>query len=667
MQAPPTFHIPFEIIQNIAIKTIEEGQKGPPHSIYNLLLTCRSIYDSLSFDKNLPFYADIYDLQFDTAAQRRRYTQERLTPVRRAHELKRRWTLLGEIKCITNISTPIDQGFQIWGNPSTNLVGTYTYDEKLSHAWLAFMMLTESDGRNWQQLSWARIIEWIRLFMWYDIDKVSKQAQTTGLLPAANELRAVGVWLWWLSLRYEDVVKESQVAHSAVNRMLRPFAFASFRYSFFYAPWSSSRLPNTDNVLNHFPGVTLGGPLFADPVPHDQTIRLSSYLGSPLKITPPHICHAAALLFFARMQRYPLGQAGWLPIDTQMLQHAREMYGQLHPYTPKHATINYPTVIDSREYDDDVLRLLSCRDPTRMRMPRMEPKYQYVPGSFVGEWEGRFVNYGMIANQDIGAGHPAPLYAMEAEPLTQDVQAWALREFHHTSTLKGRLKRQYIRFLRDEYSNGVVKYEPGTRTQWSPPSHKRPPPQKRSMDVFNGFLPFPLDKRLVGGGIEVTETAPGKPHVPIFYVEVKRGPDGQPWIGRDDRGPFLQRDQNGEGDEEDGDDEMDVDHEREEEDLDDRVDIIIEGEAIPRMRAFPYETSSLMEVGSVIYGTVRKWDGLVNLRAFPADDPNLGGSWLYRGYLGSNGNWIGRSRDTWTDDITREGYEGVFIMARRPY
>ncbi|KAG8871273.1 hypothetical protein FRB97_008858 [Tulasnella sp. 331] len=620
----PTLHtVPFEVLQSIAIKTVDQAQRGPPQTIYNLLSTCRAIHDSLAFDANPLFYANVYDLQFDTAAQKRRYAPDRLAALHRARELKRRWTLLKEIKCITDISTPVDQGFLIWGNPSTNTVGTYTYQEKLSHAWLAYMLLTESDGRNWQQLSWARLVEWIRLFMFYDIDKVSIHAQTTGLLPPENEFRAVGMWLWWLSLRYENVVKESLVAHSAVNRMLRPFTFASFRYSFFYAPWSSSRLPDTDNVLNHFPGATQDGPLFADPIPHDRTITLPSYLGSPLLVSPPHICQAAALLFFSRMQRYPLGQMEWLPHDIQMMHNARRLHGPHHPYTPNHSTINYPTLVDSRQYDDDVLRMLSCRDPTRARTPRAQPKYQYNPGSFVGEWEGRFVNYGLMANQDIGAGHPAPLHAMEAEPLTQDVQAWSLREFHHPSTLTGRLKRQYHRFLRDEYSNGLPKYEPGTRTQWSPPSHQRPPPQKRSRDVFNGFFPFRLKRELVGGGVEVTETAPGAPRVPIFYVELKKGPDGRPWIGRDDMGPVLQMEQDDDEEDEEDADGMDVD-EREDEhdedaDIDDRLDIIIEGE------------------------------------------------WLYRGYITSNGNWIGRSRDTWTDDFTREGYEGVFVMAKRPY
>lgn len=50
--------------------------------------------------------------------------------------------------------------------------------------------------------------------MYYDIDKTSVIAQTGGTLPPVNELRAVGMWLWWLTLRYENVVKESMTAVS---------------------------------------------------------------------------------------------------------------------------------------------------------------------------------------------------------------------------------------------------------------------------------------------------------------------------------------------------------------------------------------------------------------------------------------------------------------------
>ncbi|KAG9000119.1 hypothetical protein FRB93_012883 [Tulasnella sp. JGI-2019a] len=664
---PTTLHtIPFEVLQQIAIKTVDNHLSGPPNCILPLLLTCRTLYNSLSFNENSLFYAYVFDVQFDTAALKRRYAPERLTPARRAQELKRRWALLKEIRSITILSTNVDFGVQMWGSPATNITGTYTYHEKLNHAWLAYMMLTESDGMNWRQLKWAGIVEWIRLFMFYDIDKVSSHAQATGDLPPADEFRAVGMWLWWLSLRYEHIVKESLVAHSAVNRMLRPFAFASWRYSFFYAPWSSPRLPDPENVLDYLPGATLGGPLLVDPIPRDRSITIPSYLGSPLCISPPHLCHAAVLSFFTRMQRYPLGQMEWKPVDIQMWSHARRVHGKLHPYTPPHSNINYPTVIDSREYDDDILRMLSCRDPTMVRSvsPR-EPRYKYVPGTYVGEWEGRVVNYGMTAMETIGAGDPAPLHALEAEPLRQDPQAWVLREFHHPSTLRGSLRRQYLRFLRDEYGpNPALSNSRSTSlsqrqaTPWSPPSHRRPPVQKRSRDVFNGFLPFGLKREHVLGGVEVTEA--GSKNAPVFYVEVKKWVDGRYWIGRDDMGSVLMNEAIDQGE-----DEIDAEDEAEDEAaLDERLDIILEGEAIGRKRAFPYHVSSMMEVGSVMYGTIRKWDGLVHLHALPADASGTA-SWLYRGYLTSNRNWIGRIRDTWMADLTREGYEGVFVMTKR--
>ncbi|KAG8997876.1 hypothetical protein FRB94_002926 [Tulasnella sp. JGI-2019a] len=669
--------VPFEVLQQIAIKTVGNHQSGPPNCIYSLLLTCRSLNDSLSFDSNSLFYAYVFDVQFDTAALTRRYPPERLTAVHRAHELRRRWTLLKEIRSVTILSANnVGLGIQMWGTPATDMAGTYTYQEKLSHAWLAYMLITESDGLNWQQLEWASIIEWIRLFMFYDIDKVSKQAQSTGSLPPTDEFRSVGMWLWWLSLRYEDIVKESLPAHSAVNRMLRPFVFASWRYSFFYAPWSASRLPDTDNILNHFPGATVDGPLLADPIPRDRTITLPSYLGSPLQISPPHICHAAAQLFFTRMQRYPLGRMKWQSEDIQMLKEARKLFGELNPYTPPHSTINYPTVVDSRDYDDDILRMVSCRDPSVVRtLTPGEPKYKYAPGTFVGEWEGRFVNYGLMAMEPIGAGHPEPLHVLEAEPLSQDPQAWGIREFHHPSTLRGSLKRQYVRFLQDEYgpnpttsnaaivSTSLSSHQQHQRQAepWSPSSHRRPPVHKRSRDVFNGFFPFGLKRNHVVGGVEVTE--PGSKNMPVFYVEVKKWIDGRCWIGRDDMGPILM------GEEAMNIDEVAVDDEDDEAEdeatLDERLDIILEGEAIGRKRAFPYDVSSVMELGSIIYGTIRKWDGLVHLHALPEDTEVGTASWLYRGYLTSNGNWIGRTRDTWTTDFSREGYEGVFVMTKR--
>jgi len=65
----------------------------------------------------------------------------------------------------------------------------------------------------------------------------------------------------------------------------------------------------------------------------------------------------------------------------------------------------------------------------------------------------------------------------------------------------------------------------------------------------------------------------------------------------------------------------------------------------------------------LLKGRVRQWDGMINIvKTYASDDGR--GTWLYRGYILSNGLWVGRWRDTMTEEDTN-GYEGVFAMTRR--
>jgi len=173
---------------------------------------------------------------------------------------------------------------------------------------------------------------------------------------------------------------------------------------------------------------------------------------------------------------------------------------------------------------------------------------------------------------------------------------------------------------------------------------------------MNGYLPTGLQRDNVLGGVEVHYRDEPR----VFYVEVMRGRSGA-WIGRYDEEKALRI--GGGDDRDDPDDGDDDDEDEDEEKKRKNLDIILQGEAIKRRHAFPYESVSTMEVGSVVYGSVRKWDGLVHLYASPTHTSS--GVWLYRGYYSSNRNWIGRSRDTWTTEFDQEGYEGVFTMTRR--
>jgi len=171
---------------------------------------------------------------------------------------------------------------------------------------------------------------------------------------------------------------------------------------------------------------------------------------------------------------------------------------------------------------------------------------------------------------------------------------------------------------------------------------------------LNGYMPIGLKPKHVMGGVEVIEKGTDKE--PVFYAEVCMGIDGRARLGRE-----------GDGDEDvsmSGAGQQEEEEEEETElpsETDRRLNVIFEGEAISCMFAFPYATASMMGVGSVVYGCLREWDGLINLLAIRMNDA----PWLYRGYLTSNGNWIGRSRDTWTVHLDQEGYEGVFVMTKR--
>lgn len=91
--------LPDEVLHHICLLHAEENA-GPPSLVPSLSRTCKSLNSSFKFDSNLSFYANLFEYQFDTDALKRRYPAERLTAVSRADELKRRWTLLKEIRTV---------------------------------------------------------------------------------------------------------------------------------------------------------------------------------------------------------------------------------------------------------------------------------------------------------------------------------------------------------------------------------------------------------------------------------------------------------------------------------------------------------------------------------------------------------------------------------------
>lgn len=433
------------------------------------------------------------------------------------------------------------------------------------------------------------------------------------------------------------------------------------------------------------------------------------------------------------MQRFRLGEDAARPEDLEILRQFREERGPNASFTPRYARTRFVWGEGSEAWDEDVRRLgevcrtlktraiwkggqqvegssnnnnaLTMADrvavdekkeaagPSGSGLGRRQPsnrppaaaaaslagplperedvkgmkRYRYAPGTFAGEWGGRFVIYGLDAHQNVAQGVPG-LQALESTVLTQDPQAWRLREYHHPSILKGKHRAAYEAKFQGASSSSSTAPS-GHKPTYTPPSHLRPPIRPPGQPL-SAFIPRGLSvTKLRNGGLEVFNLLEGARNGTtsegVFYAEVQ---------ARNEPGAAAAT-----GEEEDEDDVWD-EMEPHEEDLNGRddVDVIIEGEAIAPIYTMDGR-QTMMEPGSKVIGTIRRWDGLITLLATPlrvnlpqATSSSLDAQqrtpartqWLYRGYMSANGNWVGRWRDTW-NDVTVEGYEGVFVMNRR--
>ncbi|KAG8926305.1 hypothetical protein FRC02_008986 [Tulasnella sp. 418] len=613
--------LPPEIVERIAIWTVLLGNLGPPSSLIPLQLTCRYIYHSISFQNSSTLYATLFKITFDTQALKRRYP-DRFTATCLAKEYRRRWICLRRMKAYApepNVNKNLNM---IWGY-ADDMPGIYPLRDKLEDCWMAYLMFTESDGKNPRVLRWANIIEWVHSLICFDIHFTATRSQEDQSLPAHSVRRSLGLWLYWFILRYENLVNETRQALSRANRMLRPYTFASFEYTHFFAPWSIYHLPITTEIAHnaHPPmQATENAPWIANLTPQSNTIELSEYLGSPLKVCSPLIAHAASLLFFSRMQRFPLGQPDATEADIAIMNEALMRLGP-RPYAPSHTRTNFPSFVDSKTYDDDVLRLLSCHDPTSVTQPP-GPRYQFKPGSLAGEWEGRFVIYPLDTHEAIMAGEP-PLPHIERAMLLQSSQAWTFREFHHPHTLRGQSRRDYISFHQKYATSTDYTYTPlSSRHPPSAflPSHARPPITPGQ--AMKAHIPENTRLNHVPGGLMVQQSAQD-----VFYHEIFTADEANTATTHNAADEY--------GDDDDDDDGSP----RIEPGTSEGLEIILKGEAITPSNEISF-SHSLMEPGSTAEGTIRPWDGLITVLATPLTEssgvPNTRriDQWLYKGRKG---------------------------------
>ncbi|KAF9238648.1 hypothetical protein BU15DRAFT_88288 [Melanogaster broomeanus] len=200
---------------------------GPPSGLLPLLLTCRSIYQSLSFEANPYLYARIFAYIFDTRAAIRRLGAQVSAPRVLAKELRKRWIYLKLIR---------DRSGSRIQFPEPNQVSPAPVDL----LWLAYLMMLENDGKNEQQLrDYADMDSWL---MEYWFDEAGGSSATNVILrdswPLEDEKNSVAMWLFWLMLR-PDFVQQSlpKYRHGCMTAAFKLIALSANRYPICQASW----------------------------------------------------------------------------------------------------------------------------------------------------------------------------------------------------------------------------------------------------------------------------------------------------------------------------------------------------------------------------------------------------------------------------------------------
>ncbi|KDQ08919.1 hypothetical protein BOTBODRAFT_539323 [Botryobasidium botryosum FD-172 SS1] len=647
-----------DVLENIAFYLATNDFIGPPAHLVSLLGVCQLFYDVLAFRHNSSLYARIFRAKFDSAAPARRYGRDLVTSSCLATELCSRFEAMRRMRRVAKTG-------KLWD----------VEEDAVHHdLWTSYLMATESDGKNRQQLmEYACLHDYVRLYIKEELAPLRYRPG----VPLEKPERSLALWLLWFTT---TAVRETTQERVDIMSLLRPYVFANFKYDTFYAPWiyfdmplyppagtpppthpshvSHGHTPNSPVTIPVSPqtnALSPENPFLADLVPRDRTHHVPAY-GTHVPMCPPSIAQAAILLFLARIQRTPIHGEEPIPLEDAMPGDA---------VTTHAIRLRLPHLEDSRAFDRDHYRATNCANPFSepVRTRCVEP------GMFAGDWEGRFVFLDFDNFRRMLGGDTSRVYNSY---LGQQPLSWRIYEHHYQPsdcpTASGLATPSSSRSaaisspspsissaMEVDYSDagdGSVSYD-----DEDGPVAAGPP--------LNAH--FPEDSVIVEYPTGVLVAPEGLLHAGVFYKTY----NGEEWDDKRDHYSVPQKDlpladvdmDSGLGTSSPPSTStrrMPYDRLEEDEVWDpDSEDIILTGCNIPQD---PNSAANMTWGRFELKGRVRAWDGMITLLC-NYEGAGGGGQWLYRGYITAGGNWSGRWRDTSDDHLS--GYEGVFCLTRR--
>ncbi|KAJ1306353.1 hypothetical protein OPQ81_007359 [Rhizoctonia solani] len=534
----------------------------------------------------------------------------------------RRWIALKRICSVSNAGTLL----------------VCSEEHLVEDMWMIYLMFLESDGRNYAQLLWARVSRYLRTVF---REKLLPSPKPGYMLESTT--RALGFWMMWYLTEVYTVIAETPNEAAQMRAMLRPWALASHKYDILCAPYTHWTLPAPDVPdLGEEPAIATPQNL-ADLDLRNRT-EIVTHMGRRIQLAPPRASLAAIMALMVRLERngpIPAHPAPPIPNIEQLPPTIQPG----HPGLTIYPRTRYPafygpgsTEFDGRinrtgsaAYDTEWRRILQCGNPSAT--PKFKAMSILRPGELAGQWEGRLVFLTFDAFRDMLAGVPG---AVTNGPIAQQPNAWRIWEHHLVSRRRriplncepdpvigeklpiGNVLNAYIpkdaQFIQHDQHQ-----EFGTRRL-----EVRIPDETCSLG-YKSYNYITLDG----------PTDPPPTQIPRTSV-MALDPSIDMDLSADWEQPQPPRFGDG-------------DYEFEEE----IVDTLITGEGRSSRGSFK------------LTGRIRAWDGMIILvMDYDAPTSNGNGRWLYKGYVVSGGNWIGRWRDTFTPERLC-GYEGVFSVTRQ--
>nr|ODN87764.1 hypothetical protein L204_06431 [Cryptococcus depauperatus CBS 7855] len=377
---------PRDLLARIAYYVVvdEDGGAGHPACLVPFYLSCRTIYQAISFANNPQLYKELYLATFDFKAMLRRFSWMALHLTKKkskvfhlfddprtwAADYRGRWETSRRLRHVARYGR-------------INVEGVCDKTTFVEDLWNVWFLITENDGKNMPFL--FKHCKFRQAFTIYYREILLQESLLPGY-PTDSGEKALAAWC---SL-YAGIDMIGEDTPEEVDEkifLFRPYVFACAKYDVTYASWRISRLPLCDPDCNDHS---------VDPTIRSKAMVYRRF-GYLWRRVPPHFILAVYILFLRLLERQP---------DRVGLRTGGTTFSRTPFEANMPGIFSSYKIIHSYQHDQEWQRNTACQDPhTGQGLP-----VTVYRGSIQGFWRGKFLFYDFTLYRQILGGNMRGVY-----------------------------------------------------------------------------------------------------------------------------------------------------------------------------------------------------------------------------------------------------------------